>query len=40
VKDSGYEGYIGIEYEGVEKPEHEGILITRALIEKAWAGLP
>ena len=40
VKDSGYEGYIGIEYEGVEKPEHEGILIARALIEKVWASLP
>jgi sugar phosphate isomerase/epimerase len=40
VKDSGYEGYIGIEYEGEEKPEHEGILITRALIEKVWASLP
>ena len=40
VKDSGYEGYIGIEYEGVEQPEHEGILTTRALIEKVWASLP
>jgi sugar phosphate isomerase/epimerase len=39
VKDSGYEGYIGIEYEGVEKSEHEGILATRALIEKVWASL-
>jgi sugar phosphate isomerase/epimerase len=40
VKDSGYDGYIGIEYEGVEKPEREGILITRALIEEVWASLP
>jgi sugar phosphate isomerase/epimerase len=39
VRDSGYEGYIGIEYEGVEKSEHEGILATRALIEKVWASL-
>lgn len=37
VKGSGYDGYIGIEYEGTEKSEHEGILITRKLMEKAWA---
>lgn len=36
VKGSGYDGYIGIEYEGTEKGEHEGILITRKLMEKAW----
>jgi len=36
VKDSAYDGYIGIEYEGLEKGEHEGILITRDLMEKAW----
>ena len=36
VKGSEYEGYIGIEYEGTEKGEHEGILITKALMEKAW----
>lgn len=36
VKESDYEGYIGIEYEGLEKGEHEGILITKALLEKAW----
>lgn len=40
VKDFGYDGYIGIEYEGTEQPEHEGILLTRALIERVWAGLP
>ncbi|MEZ5070826.1 MAG: TIM barrel protein [Bacteroidales bacterium] len=39
VKDFGYKGHIGIEYEGVEKPEHEGILATKALIEKAWAAV-
>jgi sugar phosphate isomerase/epimerase len=37
VKNSDYEGYIGIEYEGMEKGEHEGILITKALLEKAWS---
>jgi len=36
VKDSEYTGYIGIEYEGMEKSEHEGILITRELMTKAW----
>ena len=36
VKQSGYDGYIGIEYEGTEKSEHEGILITRKLMEMAW----
>jgi len=36
VKESDYDGYIGIEYEGVEKSEHEGILLTKALMEKAW----
>ena len=36
VKDSDYSGFIGIEYEGTEKSEHEGILITRELMEKAW----
>lgn len=36
VKASAYSGYIGIEYEGTEKPEHEGIIITKALMKKAW----
>ena len=36
VKDSDYSGHIGIEYEGTQKSEHEGILITRELITKAW----
>ena len=39
VKDSGYEGYIGIEYEGVEIGEHDGILATKALMEKVWKSL-
>jgi sugar phosphate isomerase/epimerase len=37
VKESAYEGYIGIEYEGMEKSEHEGILITKELMKKAWS---
>lgn len=36
VKESDYNGYIGIEYEGMEKGEHEGILITKKLMKKAW----
>jgi len=36
VKESDYNGYIGIEYEGMEKSEHEGILITRELMKKSW----
>jgi len=39
VKKSEYEGYIGIEYEGEVVGEHEGILATRALMEKAWNSL-
>jgi sugar phosphate isomerase/epimerase len=34
VKASGYSGYIGIEFEGANQPEEEGIRKTRALIEK------
>ncbi len=33
VKDAGYTGYIGVEYEG-EEDEYEGIRATKALLEK------
>jgi len=36
VKNSEYDGYIGIEYEGEVLGEHEGILATKALMKKAW----
>lgn len=36
VKNSNYEGYIGIEYEGEQLNEHEGVLATKALIERLW----
>jgi hydroxypyruvate isomerase len=36
VKESDYNGYIGIEYEGTEKSEHEGILLTQELMNTAW----
>ena len=34
VKDSGFNGYIGIEYEGDKLSEEEGIRKTKALLEK------
>ena len=39
VKNSGYNGYIGIEYEGSELSESDGIRATKALIEKVWKSL-
>jgi sugar phosphate isomerase/epimerase len=39
VKDSGFKGYIGVEYEGSPLSEHDGIIATKKLIEKTWAGL-
>lgn len=37
VKDAGFDGYIGIEYEGDGLSEPEGIRATKALLERAWA---
>ncbi len=34
VKDAGYTGYVGIEYEGNELSEKEGIIATKKLLEK------
>lgn len=34
VLDAGYRGYVGIEYEGDELPEPEGIRATKALLER------
>ncbi len=36
VKNAGYDGYIGIEYEGTEHSEPQGIRATKALIERVW----
>jgi len=36
VKQSGFDGYIGIEYEGSQLSEQEGILATKRLLEKLW----
>lgn len=39
IKDSGYTGFIGIEYEGNQLSEDEGIEATKLLLEKAIEGL-
>ena len=39
VQDAGFKGYVGIEYEGSELSEFEGILATKALLEKVRAEL-
>ena len=39
VKDSGFRGYVGIEYEGQTLSEEEGIRKTKALLEKVGATL-
>jgi hydroxypyruvate isomerase len=39
VKDSGYQGYIGIEYEGERMSEEDGIRATKKLLEKVRAEL-
>ena len=39
VRDAGYTGYVGIEYEGSQLTEEEGILKTKALLEKVGSRL-
>jgi L-ribulose-5-phosphate 3-epimerase len=39
VKDSGFTGYIGIEYEGSDLSEYDGIMATKKLLEKAGAAV-
>ena len=39
VKQSGFDGYIGIEYEGSDLSEDLGIKATKALIERTWKTL-
>jgi sugar phosphate isomerase/epimerase len=34
VLDAGYHGYVGIEWEGGEPSEHEGIMLTKRLLER------
>lgn len=39
VKDSGFQGYIGVEFEGMNLPEPEGIKSTKALLERQWRSI-
>lgn len=39
VDDSGYKGFVGIEYEGSELGEKEGIIATKKLLEKVFKTL-
>jgi sugar phosphate isomerase/epimerase len=39
VKGSGYKGWVGIEYEGSELPEKEGVIATKRLLEKVFVSL-
>ena len=39
VKESGFKGYVGIEYEGTQLSEDEGIKATKALLEKVFKQL-
>lgn len=39
VKDAGYRGYVGIEYEGGQLSEIEGIKLTKALLERVRSEL-
>jgi sugar phosphate isomerase/epimerase len=40
VQDSGYRGWVGVEYEGGKLDEYAGIKATKALLEKCIAKLP
>ena len=39
VLSAGYKGWIGIEYEGDQKTEEEGIKLTKSLLEKTRSAL-
>ena len=39
VKESNFSGYVGVEYEGSPLSEHDGIIATKALLEKTWKEL-
>lgn len=39
VKDSGYKGYVDVEYEGSQLSEKDGIIATRKLLEKVFDSL-
>lgn len=39
VREAGYSGWVGVEYEGSRLPPREGSLATKRLLEKVWAEL-
>ena len=39
VKDSGYKGWIDVEYEGSKLSEPDGIMATKRLLEKSFASV-
>ncbi|MBN1985241.1 MAG: TIM barrel protein [Prolixibacteraceae bacterium] len=39
VNEAGYKGFVGIEYEGSQLPEKEGVIATKKLLEKVFASL-
>jgi hypothetical protein len=39
VKAAGYKGFVGIEYEGSELSEKDGVIATKKLLEKVFAEL-
>jgi len=39
VKDSGFKGFVGVEFEGSELSEKDGIIATKKLLEKVFATL-
>ncbi len=39
VKDSGYKGYVDVEYEGSELSERDGVIATKKLLEKVFESL-
>ncbi len=39
VKNSGYKGFIGVEYEGTELAEKEGVIATKKLLERVFETL-
>ena len=38
IRATGFDGYVGIEYEGSKFSEEEGIKATKKLIERSWSG--
>ena len=37
VKAAGYHGYVGVEYEGTQLKEADGIIATKKLLKKVFA---